>query len=88
MKLGETLDAEQIVYGTFQVEDDGDPEPSPAASTLQLSIRVIHLRELTQSPEDSVTTRLEDLGEAQSRLAWRTLTCGLSVPESPPRRSF
>jgi tetratricopeptide (TPR) repeat protein len=73
IKLGEVLDAERIVYGSFQVTTAPEGPESNRKSSLQLAVRVVNLRDLTQSPEESGTAALEDLAEAQERLAWQTL---------------
>ncbi len=77
VKLAEVLDAERVVYGWFQVSPDGEK------SRLQLSVRVMDLGEMRQSPEDSADGPLEDLTEVQDRLAWLALR-RLTDPEKTP----
>lgn len=73
IKLGEVLDAERVVYGSFKVSA-APGEPSPAGEqSLQLAVRVLDLRRLKQSTEESATGALEDLAEVQNRLAWQTM---------------
>jgi tetratricopeptide (TPR) repeat protein len=73
IKLGEELDAERIVYGSFHVSSSPEDPALNRRSSLQLAVRLMNLRNLTQSAEESVTSALEDLAEAQQRLAWQTL---------------
>ena len=63
VKLGEELDAERIVYGTFQVP--------PGKSSLVLTARVLDRRELSLSQEETAASALEDVAESQQRLAWQ-----------------
>jgi len=71
MKIGETLDAEQVVYGSFQF--------TPAASgpvttgSLRVSARVLDRRHMRASPEFTETGALEDLATIEAHLAWRAL---------------
>jgi len=72
MKIGETLDAEQMVYGSFQF--------TPAASgpittgSLRVSARVLDRRHMRAGPEFTETGALEDLATVEAHLAWRALT--------------
>ncbi len=83
IKLGEELDAERIVYGWFRVSTAPENSPPGQKSSLQLAVRVIDLRELSQSAQESGTAALEDLAEAQTRLAWQALRF-LSKPGTAP----
>ncbi len=88
LKLGEALDAELVLHGTFQVEDATETEPSPGKSALQLSVRVMNLRELSQSPEESVSTPVEDLAAAQNRLAWQILARVVGPERAPSLEEY
>jgi tetratricopeptide (TPR) repeat protein len=83
IKLGEALDAQRIVYGSFQVSAAPEGSPAGRPASLRLAVRVINLRDLSQSPEESATAALEDLAEAQQRLAWQTLRL-LANPGAAP----
>ena len=83
VRLGEMLDVERVVYGSFQVS----PAPGQPDS-LSLAIRVLDLRELRQSPEESVTSSLEDLTEAQVRLSWQALRLLSEPGTAPPEGEF
>jgi tetratricopeptide (TPR) repeat protein len=63
VKLGESLDAQQIVYGGFKVTGE--------KRSMSLWARVLNRRELSLSAEETVDSPLEDLPEAQDRLARR-----------------
>ncbi len=80
MKIGEALDAEQIVYGSFEFT-----RPASGAITtgsLHVTARVLDRRHLRASPEFSETGALEDLGTLEAHLAWRALT--LIAPTMAP----
>src|ERR1700678_273617 len=59
LKIGETLDAESIVYGSFEFTP---PASGPAtAGSLHMTARVLDRRHLRASPEFTETGSLEDL---------------------------
>lgn len=87
MKTGETLDADLVIYGEFQVR----PDPSGSGrGTLQMAAHILSLREVRQGPEFSELGALEDLTTLESHLAWQTLQYlrpGNPVSEEEFRRS-
>lgn len=94
IKLGEELDAEQIVYGSFEFTPAA---PAPASSnnvttppvrgSLRISARIIDLKHLHQGPEFAETGALEDLATLQAHLAWRALAL-LAPKIAPPESEF
>ena len=78
LKLGEELDAERIVYGTFQVP--------PGKHSLALTTRVLDRRALSLSPEETAASALEDVAESQQRLAWQVSRLLGSPVREPDRR--
>ena len=71
MKIGETLDAEQIVYGSFEFTP---PASGPiTAGSLRVTARVLDRRHMRGSPEFNETGSLEDLATIEAHLAWRAL---------------
>jgi tetratricopeptide (TPR) repeat protein len=87
LKLGEVLDAEQIVHGTFTFI----PAPAGAAAAaaskgmLKIQARVSDRRRLRQSAIFIETGALEDLATLESHLAWRALT--VIAPARAPAES-
>ncbi len=78
LKLGEILDAEQMVHGTFSfvpssTGSNGAPGRGSKGS-LKIEARVSDRRRLRQSAVFEETGALEDLGTLESHLAWRALT--------------
>jgi tetratricopeptide (TPR) repeat protein len=82
LKVGEVLDAEQVIHGTFFFipATAGLPGASPSASTstskgsLKIQARVSDRRHLRQSVLFEETGAIEDLATLESHLAWRALT--------------
>lgn len=76
IKIGEALDAEHVVYGTFQFTP-ATPLQSAAVSgafgSLKISGRIIDLRHMRLAPELTETGALEDLPTLQAHLTWRVL---------------
>ena len=83
LKLGEALDAEHIVHGTFSFT----PGASGAASkgSLRIQARVSDRRRLRQSPVFEETGAVEDLATLEAHLAWRALIA--VAPEQAPAES-
>ncbi len=85
MKIGETLDAEQVVCGSFEF--------TPAASgpvtggSLRVTARVLDRRHLRASPEFTETAALQDLATIEAHLAWRTLKL-IAPAMAPPESDF
>ena len=86
MKIGEALDAEQVVFGAFEFTPAQPPRPESRGS-LRISARVVDQRRLRQSPEFVETGALEDLATLEAHLAWRALTL-LAPKLAPPESDF
>jgi tetratricopeptide (TPR) repeat protein len=74
IKIGETVDAEQVVYGTFEFQPASAGSPEDSRGSLKISARVVDRRRLWQSPEFAETGALEDLITVEAHLAWQALT--------------
>jgi tetratricopeptide (TPR) repeat protein len=72
LKIGEALDAGQIIFGEFRVENSsGDSGPDAAQkSTLRLVAHSIDLKKFHEGPEISQSGSLNDLSQMETRLAW------------------
>jgi len=91
LKLGETIDAEQVIYGAFEFSP---APPTPAATTgtgsrgsLKITARILDRRHLRQSPEFVETGAIEDLATLEAHLAWRALVL-LALKLAPPESDF
>jgi tetratricopeptide (TPR) repeat protein len=76
VKIGEELDAEQVIFGQFDVK--ASPDASTKAATrngasLLITARVLDLKRMKQGPEFREVGALEDLAALQEHLAWQTL---------------
>src|ERR1022692_3218920 len=64
LKIGESLDASQVVYGSYDM---------PAKGTLRIAARILDLKQTTQGPEFTETGSLDDLAILEHRLSWAVL---------------
>ena len=87
LKLGETLDAEQVVFGTFSFLPAAPTAPPDTKGSLRVTGRIVDRRQLRQSPEFVETGALEDLPTLESHLAWRALTL-LDARRAPSEADF
>jgi tetratricopeptide (TPR) repeat protein len=72
VKIGQALDADQVVFGDFYFTPAAQGSAGSRGS-LNIRARILDLRHLRQGPEFSEIGPLEDLAKEQSRLAWQTL---------------
>ena len=85
LKIGEALDAEQVVYGSIEFMPDPSAAHGVAEGSLKIVGHVFDRRHFRQSPEFIETGNLEDLATLEAHLAWRTLAIvapALAPPES------
>lgn len=91
VKIGEELDVEQIVFGTFEFTPDPLPratdsaKPPGAHGSLKISARILDLKRMRMGPAFVESGAIEDLATLQAHLAWRTLSLiapGVAPPES------
>jgi tetratricopeptide (TPR) repeat protein len=81
IKIGELLDADQVVFGQFELLS---PEPNAARpqKSLRITAQILDLRRLRRGPEFSAIGALEDLAALQNHLAWQTIH--LVLPKTAP----
>jgi tetratricopeptide (TPR) repeat protein len=89
LKLGEVLDAEHVVHGTFSYTPSANPSPSAAASkgSLKIQALVFDRRRLRQSPVFEESGALEDLATIEAHLAWRAMTA-VAPAQAPAESEF
>ena len=68
VKIADELDASHAIFGTFAVT-----RAAGAKATVRLSLRVLDLKYLRQTPEMVEEGLLEDLALLQGRAAWKVL---------------
>src|SRR4051794_28086617 len=79
--LGEALDAEQVIYGSFDFTSSKDAAPKSRGS-LRITAQILDLRKMKLGPEYMELGALEDLARLQTHLAWQTLQ--FMLPKSAP----
>jgi len=87
LRLGEVLDADQIVYGTFLFTDPAIPGDPKIKGTLRIVAQIIDLKKARQGPELAEIGSLEDLARLQNHLAWQTLQY-VSPKSAPSEEEF
>jgi len=86
IKVGESLDASQVVYGYYELLPAG-PDSPPSKGSLRITARVLDLKHTRQSTAFSEMGALEDLASIQVRLGWQVLEA-LSPKTAPPEDEF
>ena len=81
MKIGDALDASQVVYGYYELFPP--PDGSASKGSLRITARILDLKRTRQGPAFSEVGALEDLAMLESRLAWQTLD-SLHPRAAPP----
>ncbi len=87
LKIGESLDAEQVVYGTFEFTPDPAAAHGVADGSLKIAAHIFDRRRFRQSSEFVETGNLEDLPTLEAHLAWRALVL-LAPRLAPPESDF
>lgn len=87
MKIGEALDAEQVIFGSFEFRPAVAPANSGTRGSLKISARIVDRRRMHLGPEFVETGALEDLATLQAHLAWRALAL-LAPKLAPPEADF
>ena len=83
LKIGDTLDAEQVIYGEFEVQDHAEG----SHGSVRISAHVVNRRKMRQSPEFEESGSIDDLAALEAHLAWRALN--LIAPQlAPPESEF
>jgi len=86
LKVGESLDAGQIIFGEFHVEVAAGTTAG-AKSDLRLVAHIIDLKKFHEGPELSQSGPLEDLSKMETRLAWMLLH-DLAPDRTPTEEEF
>jgi tetratricopeptide (TPR) repeat protein len=85
IKIGQTLDAEKVIYGEFDLKNVGDDTNSKPS--LRITGHVMDLQGLRQGPEFAEIGALEELAGLQRHLAWQALRL-LAPQKAPPETEF
>ena len=84
IKVGESLDASEVVYGYYELLPPG-AENAQSRGSLRVTARIIDLKHTRQSSSFSEMGALEDLAQIQARVGWQVLDT-LS-PKTAPREA-
>ena len=103
MKLGEALDASQVIYGHYEIaapetRDGSSSAPPPAGAgesqpavsahdSLHMGARILDLKRTRQGPEFEEIGAIEDLASLETHLAWRCLNA-LAPKSAPSEQEF
>ena len=87
MKIGEALDAEHVVFGTFELQPSSVTGASESRGSLKISARVIDRRRMQETSEFDESGALDDLPTLEAHLAWRALAL-LGPTLAPPESEF
>jgi len=83
IKLGESLDAGQVVFGQYSLAS-GSP---PSKGSLRITCRILDLKRIKQGPELTELGAIEDLAAIQTHLAWQTVQA-LAPKTAPSEDDF
>lgn len=72
IKIGESLDASNVVYGSFELLPS-EPGNSQSKGSLRITARILDLKHTRQSAEFGELGAIEDLGALQVHLGWQVL---------------
>jgi tetratricopeptide (TPR) repeat protein len=86
MKIGETLDAGQVIFGEFKVEGTESGAPSLKAN-MRLTVHLIDLKKFKEGPVLERSGPLENLSQMEMSLAWLLLKY-LSPGSAPVEADF
>jgi len=87
LKVAEALDAEQVIYGEFELIPPEAPAAGGTRGSLRVSARRLDANRLTKGPEFSEVGALEDLAKLETHLAWQALR-SLTPHTTPPLEEF
>jgi tetratricopeptide (TPR) repeat protein len=72
LKLGQTLDADMVCYGSYQIVLPSS-NAQPRDGSIRISARFLDLRKLRDASEFSETGKLVDLSRLEEHLAWQLI---------------
>ena len=98
IKLGETLDASQVIYGTYgiarapgaaapQSASDASEAPVSPRDSLRVTARILDIPHTRLGPETEEIGALEDLASLETHLAWQCLKA-LAPKNTPSEEEF
>lgn len=86
MKVGDALDAAQVIYGHYELSPNGVSDP-PSRGSLRITARILDLKGIRQGPEFTEMGALEDLAAIETHLGWQALRF-LAPKTAPSEEEF
>src|SRR6266436_7418739 len=86
IKIGESLDASRVIYGTYELLPAGVGNTQSKGS-LRITARIMDLKQMRQGSAFSEVGALEDMAELESHLGWQALQ-QLKPKSAPAERAF
>ena len=86
IKIGETLDAANVIYGYYELLPAPDDNPQSKGS-LRITARILDLKHTRQAPPLSELGALEDLARLEVHLGWQALE-SLKGKAAPSEQEF
>jgi tetratricopeptide (TPR) repeat protein len=86
LKIGEELDAEQVLFGQFDLKSVPD-SAAKSRGSLQITAGLLDLKHYKSGPEFREVGALEDLAALQEHLAWQVLNF-VKVEAGPTEAEF
>jgi len=89
MKIGEDVDAEQVIFGVFEFRPEPDDlKQGPGVhGSLKITARILDRRRLRLFSDFTESGSLEDLATLQAHLAWQAMAL-LAPNLAPPESDF
>lgn len=87
IRVGEALDADEVVYGQFQFTPAGEGAPEGSRGSLSFTAWTLSMRRMRQEPAFIESGQLDSLAALQTRLAWQVLGY-LDPRATPPAEQF
>ena len=84
-KIGESLDATQVIYGYYEVLPGEDGKIGKGS--IRITARILDLKRMRQGPPFDETGALEELAAIEARVGWHVLK-GLGRPSLPEQQAF
>jgi tetratricopeptide (TPR) repeat protein len=73
IKAGESLDAADVVFGQYELEETASAAGGAVHGTLRITAHVLDLKRLKRGPEFTEAGELTDLAEIEARVSWEAL---------------
>jgi len=89
MKIGESLDASRVIYGSYDLAPPAEPgiDKPQSRGSLRITARMVDLKHMRQGPEFAEIGALEELAALEAHLSWQALASLMPKP-APSEEEF